>query len=491
MRVAEGVDQLPSGNYRWRVEHGGEVVSGTCATVEEAIATRAATIQQIVDGELVPASGLSLKDIGPKFLASRRGHRDVGTDESRWYEHIATAPFARRPMSTVTRAELLRWVEALARKRTHYDPEKHGARPSKFISWETRRKIVNLTRRAFAWAVDHELIDANPLLDVSVARADGDEDDGYQDTWYLDVAEQKRLLEAFGASPERHVVAFAMGTGLRQGEQWCLHLEDLVVDGAEPHVIVRFGSWDPIKERYRPPKGRRGEKKSRRVPLFGVALDAARAWLKLLPSYAPKNPLGLVFPQPGGHRRDKKPPRDWAEAIEAFGLVHRIQRAPWWHLLRHTAASSMVSGWWGMRWALEDVQAVLGHTDIRTTQRYAHLAPSAVSATAARADLAFRAPSRRRHAGKAPIANRAKNKGRVRQDSNLRPTAPEGLGVEVTAEVLRTCDGAVTAIADVLREIAAGHLVAHSAHVRALEAALDAIDEVRAAVARDVEEAAS
>ena len=96
--------------------------------------------------------------------------------------------------------------------------------------------------------------------------------------------------------------------------------------------------------------------------------------------------------------------------------------------------------WWGMRWSLEDVQRVLGHTDLRTTQIYAHLAPSAVAGTAARAQEAFalrrhaaaEGVGLRRHAAVTPkttIRPSARNLGRVRQDSNLRPTAPEAVAL--------------------------------------------------------------
>ena len=222
--------------------------------------------------------------------------------------------------------------------------------------------------------------------------------------WYLDVAEQAKVMDLLGEDPERWIVAFAIGTGVRQGEQWCLHLEDVHVEGDEPHVAIRFGSWDPTTNRYRPPKGRAGEKRSRRVPLFGVALQAAKEWLKVLPSYAPENPHGLMFPTPaiekeegtsgrrhhdGGARRDRKPPACWAKVVEGLGIIPHIGRKPWWHLLRHTCASSLVSGWWGQRWRLEDVRAVLGHTDIKTTQRYAHLAPDAVQAVAGEAHAAW------------------------------------------------------------------------------------------------------
>jgi Phage integrase family len=118
------------------------------------------------------------------------------------------------------------------------------------------------------------------------------------------------------------------------------------------------------------------------VPLFGLALDAVRTWQAQLAWYAPKNPLGLLFPTERGKRRDKKPPRGWPKAIAIFGDVPRIARKPWWHLLRHTCASSLVSGAWGFRWSLEDVSKMLGHSSINTTEIYAHFAPSAVQNTA-------------------------------------------------------------------------------------------------------------
>ena len=52
------------------------------------------------------------------------------------------------------------------------------------------------------------------------------------------------------------------------------------------------------------------------------------------------------------------------------------------HDLRHTAASYLM-----MRGAsLADVRAVLGHTDIKMTMRYAHLSPEHLRAAVARLD---------------------------------------------------------------------------------------------------------
>ena len=50
--------------------------------------------------------------------------------------------------------------------------------------------------------------------------------------------------------------------------------------------------------------------------------------------------------------------------------------------LYNTCASSLVSGWWGRRWSLEEVRELLGHADLHTTQRYAHLASDAMAEAA-------------------------------------------------------------------------------------------------------------
>ena len=65
-----------------------------------------------------------------------------------------------------------------------------------------------------------------------------------------------------------------------------------------------------------------------------------------------------------GHFRN----RVWYPAIEAAGIRRFPPR-----IMRHTAASWLVQD--GV--PLYDVQALLGHEDYATTQRYAHLAPDA------------------------------------------------------------------------------------------------------------------
>jgi integrase len=492
MKLPQGVDQLRSGAFRARVQHRGEMISGTAPTLELAVALRDEFKRQIVDGELAPTKGMSAKDLGPKFLADRAGLRDVGNDESRWHRHVATAPWARLALSAVTAHDALAWTRTLKARRAvrteNANPRKRGGRHAAKLSWGTRKHVVTLARKFFEWAVLHQYTAHNPFSEVTVRREDGDEDGGYQREWYLDAKEQERLLATWLDSSleftheqklERFIAQVAMGTGLRERELWCLHLDDLHTDDDRPRIEVRFGSWDRVKKRYRAPKGRAGEKKPRTVPLFGVALEAARAWLAELGTYAPKNPLKLAFPTQRGARRER-PPRTWDKVVEAFGTIPRIGRPIWWHLLRHTFGSSLVSGWWGMRWSLEDVQHVMGHTDVRTTQIYAHLSPSAVEATAAKAQAAFLGCHAVVTAPKAPRRGAAKSRavpststGYTLKDSNLRHSASKaGVSSSLAQETARH-DSAVTAICHVLRLVASGELQVPRETVVGLEVALD------------------
>lgn len=88
--------------------------------------------------------------------------------------------------------------------------------------------------------------------------------------------------------------------------------------------------------------------------------------------------------------------RSWRTALRRAGIVDFR-----WHDLRHTAASWMVQA--GQ--PLDVVQEVLGHEDIRTTQRYAH------RDTEAKARAMDAAAARLRHADPAPLAsNNVKSK---------------------------------------------------------------------------------
>jgi len=120
------------------------------------------------------------------------------------------------------------------------------------------------------------------------------------------------------------------------------------------------------------------------------AVEAVRRWLELLPTYAKENPLRLAFPTPRGCRRDRGKVYGFHKLRANAGITRRVR----WHDLRHTCASSLVAGWWGRAWRLEEIREVLGHSSIEVTQRYAHLASSVVQ-EAANATRIARVPQTR------------------------------------------------------------------------------------------------
>lgn len=382
------ITELANGRFwvRVRMEDGARRPFGTYATREEAESVLRGTIARLGAGQAVARDTMTLLTFEAKFFAHRhRKRRHVANDQYRWTLHLATAPFATKPLRAVTQRDIQRWVdddlaETLAK-------DKLGSRT---ISRQTVKHCVNLLRAAFKLALREELVEENPVREIEIER-----EERTKEAWdYLRPKEQQAVLscEAIPLA-ERLMIAFAMGTGLRRGEQWALELRDVVVAGDEPHIVVRYGSAGEATKTGR----------IRYVPLFGIGLAAAERWLAMLPSYAPSNPLGLVFPTPRGKRRDglsfprkalngKKQPTEtdvWRWWLREAGLERSIR----WYDLRHTFASSLVSGFWGRRWSLEEVQKLLGHTDIETTQVYAHLADealrSAANATTAGPELGY------------------------------------------------------------------------------------------------------
>lgn len=166
---------------------------------------------------------------------------------------------------------------------------------------------------------------------------------------YLSNAELQRLghtlseVESEGSETPFIVAAFRLLilTGCRLGEIQTLKWDYITPDGMEL------------------PDTKTG---ARRIPLPA----AARAVLSALPQM-PNNPYVIAGKVEGKHATDLQHP--WRRIRDRAGLSNvRI------HDLRHTYASNAVSS--GM--PIQMVGRLLGHTQIQTTMRYAHLADDPV-----------------------------------------------------------------------------------------------------------------
>jgi integrase len=201
--------------------------------------------------------------------------------------------------------------------------------------------------------------------------------------------EAEALYDAVGRLSGHSWRAYAelgMDVGLRLGELSGLHGHR--VDWLRSQLTVV-----DVMTRLGPRQHPKSKKSHRVVPVPARTLEG----MSVLMSGRPRDSLVFIAAQGGpvsdGHFRN----RVWYPAVEAARLcgklapaagddyregrcgprfcddpAHRIRRfAP--QIMRHTAASWLVMD--GV--PLYDVQALLGHEDYATTQRYAHLAPGA------------------------------------------------------------------------------------------------------------------
>jgi integrase len=227
----------------------------------------------------------------------------------------------------------------------------------------TGRCAVNSVRASlahlgtlFGWAVSQGFLAQNPLRAIEMPHRQ-------ELIEYLSRDEVAALLahadhQAAGSPQARALrvcILFALHTGLRKGELFGLRWSDLALDGGRLMVARSFEAL---------PKS--GKPRHLRLPevLIPILID----WRATCPPTAED----LVFPCPLRNRWRMAPHS--GEMLGLPALIGKALRRPLkrpWHALRHTFASHYImSG--GNILAL---QKILGHSDIKMTLLYAHLAP--------------------------------------------------------------------------------------------------------------------
>ena len=152
------------------------------------------------------------------------------------------------------------------------------------------------------------------------------------------------------------LLAFAVETGLRRGEQFGLRWSQVDVENKVLSLPMPKGS------------------KSRFVPLSTGACALLTGWDSFTRSafvFPGKDPL-----KPLDARSFVK--RHFEPSLRRAGIVGAS-----WHSLRHTAATRRVLA--GA--SLYGVQQLLGHKDIQTTARYSHLTPGFMQETVSKGSL--------------------------------------------------------------------------------------------------------
>lgn len=262
------------------------------------------------------------------------------------------------------------WSKSL-RGISAWDIEKFkAARIKANIAPATLNRDLDRIRACLGAAVKLKLIDRNPVPDVKRMQVDNAR------TRYLSADEERALRAALAAREKERrkerksanarlklrklalkpmwpndaftdhlapLVVVALNTGLRRGELLGLTWENVSLERRQLTVTAATAK----------------SQRTRYTPLNEEALDVLTRWK------AQSSGVGHVFPGLDGERISRVD-RSWHRLVEAAGLKDFR-----FHDLRHSFASKLVLN----SVDLYSVQTLLGHSNSKLTQRYAHLSP--------------------------------------------------------------------------------------------------------------------
>ncbi len=248
--------------------------------------------------------------------------RSWHTDELRFNQRLFPA-FADIRLDRITTKQLIDFHSDLR--------EVHKLAPA------TADHFIKLLRHSFNMAIKWGLVDKNPATKMSLFNADNKVEN------VMDETQLQRLLLVLATHPNRpacRIAMFLLSTGSRLNE--ALQAEWSQIDWTQK--VWRIPALNSKSKRMRP------------VPLNESAMEI----LEQVKNDSPQ----WVFLNPDTGTHYKTLHNAW-EGI-------RIQAGMLWlrlHDLRHTYASLLVNS--GR--TLYEVQSLLGHSDSKVTQRYAHM----------------------------------------------------------------------------------------------------------------------
>ena len=204
----------------------------------------------------------------------------------------------------------------------------------------TTNRQINLIKGCLSRAVEWEVIDSHDLQKVKAQTVDNAK------VRYLSKDEESRLRESLAKFDIKHlttIVILAINTGMRKGEILSLNWNDVNLENKV--LTVDFQNAKSGNTRH--------------IPLNTQAFNVLSDWQKL------SGNIGYVF-KDNNQQRILDFRYDWAALLEDANITDFR-----FHDLRHHFASKLVMA----SVDLNTVRELLGHSDLKMTLRYAHLAP--------------------------------------------------------------------------------------------------------------------
>jgi len=216
----------------------------------------------------------------------------------------------------------------------------------KHLSPQTIKHVLNLITRVYNWHIEQRLWnDDNPCKNIKMAKFDNrvsnilDRNQVAVLTTYLDKWDNRRAAL---------VILFALYTGRRKGEILNLRWSDVSTD---LHSITCRNTKNGSTISF---------------PLNSKAINILKESVLLqIPQ------CDLVFPSSTGHHYNSGLPQAWRRMksrVKRFGIIGIDSIR--FHDLRHTYASLLASSG---QVDIYTLKTLLGHKDIKLTERYSHL----------------------------------------------------------------------------------------------------------------------
>ena len=311
-----------------------------CDTKSQAKALYGRLKADIREGTFFPEKFAPRKDITLRAWIFRclEGCTNRGVENERRYGRRWSLLLGNRMLADVSREDL-RQVQAKMRTKLKPHPKNASKdfQPKRLWSDATINRHFSFLRHVLMLAVKDGKLTQNPVSGLKFFPE-------VKRTRWLAGDELERLRNVMQHS-EWKLVAFAIETGLRRGEQFRLRWDQVDLENG---VLTL-----PL------PKGG----KTRHVPLSEEAKTILRSFDSFLRS-------AWVFPGLNDVTQSMDSRAFLRRSFEP-GLRQAGITGVCWHSLRHTAASRRIMA--GVD--LVSVKEILGHRDIQTTLRYAHLAP--------------------------------------------------------------------------------------------------------------------
>jgi len=217
---------------------------------------------------------------------------------------------------------------------------------AKNVSWHTRRSTLKYVKRILAMAIEEGLITRNPALAVKVKVPQAKQS-------VLNKTEVDVLLKEAKALNHRFydVWVLALLTGMRSGELYALRWTDIDFEGDRVHIVRAWNSKNGF--------GETKSAKHRVVPMSGELKRHLMA-LKVRQDH------GTEFVLP---RLD-----EWAVGVQAQVLRDFCEGVGITSVKFHDLRATFITRLLGQGVPLAVVMAIVGHSQIKTTQAYLRLA---------------------------------------------------------------------------------------------------------------------